>query len=270
MRSALPPVFRYRPRFAGASPPPRDRLARLQRGDILRHARQTEISGVEIRSSLFFVEFMPEFDSQSLPSPRVAPGSAGRSGASEDAAQDAVIVVRMAGGDESALGALYDRWADAVHALVVRIVRDEPEAEEVVEAVFWQAWQQAGRYTSDRGAPGAWLLAMARSRSLDRLRAMRRRRDEQPADESIFDNQPAIGDPLSELNASERANRVVAALHLLPDEQREVLELAYFEGLSQTEIADRLSLPLGTVKTRARLALRKMRDRLDALREVEA
>jgi RNA polymerase sigma-70 factor, ECF subfamily len=183
---------------------------------------------------------------------------------------DVAIVGRMAGGDESSLGALYDRWVDAVHALVVRIVRDEAEAEEVVEAVFWQAWQQAARYTSDRGAPGAWLLSMARSRSLDRLRALRRRRDEQPADESIFANQPAVGDPLSELDASERAARVVAALGHLPGEQREVLELAYFDGLSQSEIAERLNLPLGTVKTRARLALRKMRDRLDALREVEA
>ncbi|MBC7844270.1 MAG: sigma-70 family RNA polymerase sigma factor [Gemmatimonadaceae bacterium] len=195
---------------------------------------------------------------------------AGRARPSEDAALDAAIVGRMAGGDESALGALYDRWADAVNALVVRIVRDEAEAEEVVEAVFWQAWQQAARYTTDRGAPGAWLLAMARSRSLDRLRALRRRRDEQPVDDSVFDNQPAVGDPLSELDANERASRVVSALQHLPDEQREVLELAYFEGLSQTEIAERLGLPLGTVKTRARLALRKMRDRLDALREVEA
>ena len=183
---------------------------------------------------------------------------------------DVAVIGRMAGGDESALGALYDRWADAVNALVVRIVRDEVEAEEVVEAVFWQAWQQAGRYTSDRGVPGAWLLTIARSKSLDRLRSLRRRRDEQPADESIFDRQPAVGDPLSILATSERAAHVSAALRQLPDEQREVLELAYFDGLSQSEIAERLTLPLGTVKTRARLALRKMRDRLDALREVQS
>ncbi len=219
---------------------------------------------------LLFVDFMPEFDSQPVPLESQTGGSSARARSSEDAAVDAAIVERMASGDESALGALYDRWADAVNALVVRIVRDEAEAEEVVEAVFWQAWQQAARYTSERGAPGAWLLAMARSKSLDRLRSMRRRRDEQPVDDSIFENQRAVGDPLSNLDASERASRVVAALQQLPAEQREVLELAYFEGLSQTEIAERLSLPLGTVKTRARLALRKMRDRLDALREVEA
>ncbi len=193
-----------------------------------------------------------------------------RTRTSEDAVLDTAIVQRMAQGIESALGALYDRWADGVHALVARIVREEAETEEVVEAVFWQAWQQAGRYTGDRGTPGAWLLAMARSRALDRLRSLRRRRDEVPSDESIFANEPAVGDPLSELNTNERAERVALAMQDLPPEQRLVLELAYFEGLSQTEIAERLDQPLGTIKTRARLALRKMRDRLDVLREVEA
>lgn len=212
---------------------------------------------------------MPELDSH--PEPARAPEGAagGQFRSAEEAAIDAALIERMTNGDESALGALYDRWADSVNALVARIVRDEPEAEEVVESVFWQAWQQAGRYVPERGAPGAWLLSMARSRSLDRLRSLRRRRDEQPADESIFDNQPTVGDPLSDLDASDRAARVVAALQELPAEQREVLELAYFEGLSQTEIAERLEQPLGTVKTRARLALRKLRDRLEALREVE-
>jgi RNA polymerase sigma-70 factor (ECF subfamily) len=197
-----------------------------------------------------------------------APSVAGRP--AEDAARDVAVISRMAAGEESALGALYDRWVDAVTALVVRIVRDGAEAEEVVEAVFWQAWQQAGRYSTERGTPGAWLLAMARSRSLDRLRSLRRRRDEQPVDETIFERQPAAGDPLAHLEASDRAYHVAHALQTLPAEQREVLELAYFEGLSQTEIAERLSQPLGTVKTRARLALRKLRDRLDALREVDA
>jgi len=213
---------------------------------------------------------MPEFDSQQDPARGRMAAMAGGARNPDDAELDAAIVGRMVAGDESALGALYDRWVDAVMALVARIVRDEPEAEEVVEAVFWQAWQQADRFAGGRGAVGAWLLAMARSRSLDRLRSLRRRRDEQPADESIFDRQPAVGDPLSHVDASERAAKVAVALQTLPAEQREVLELAYFEGLSQTEIAERLSQPLGTVKTRARLALRKLRDRLDALREVDA
>ncbi|MDZ7632855.1 MAG: sigma-70 family RNA polymerase sigma factor [Gemmatimonadaceae bacterium] len=191
----------------------------------------------------------------------------------EDATADAVIVHRMAQGDESALGSLYDRWSDSVHALVVRIRAQANPVERrksCVGSCFWQAWQQAGRYMGDRGTPGAWLLAMARSRALDRVRSMRRRRDDVASDVSIFANQRSIGDPLADLNATERAERVVAALAELPHDQRIVLELAYFEGLSQTEIAERLDQPLGTIKTRARLALRKMRDRLDALREVDA
>jgi len=212
---------------------------------------------------------MHETDSQDAPLPsRMAAEPVARH--PEHAVQDVALVGQMAAGDESALGALYDRWVDVVTALVVRIVRDAQDAEEVVEAVFWQAWQQAGRYAADRGAPGAWLLAMARSRSLDRLRSLRRRRDEQPADETIFDRQPAAGDPLSHLDDRERAERVMQAMAAVPDEQRDVLELAYFEGLSQTEIAERLGQPLGTAKTRARLGLRKLRDRLDALREVDA
>lgn len=184
--------------------------------------------------------------------------------------QDVALVGAMAAGDESALGALYDRWVDAVTSLVVRIVRDARDAEEVVEAVFWQAWLQAGRYAAERGTPGAWLLAMARSRSLDRVRTVQRRREDAATDDTIFEKIPATGDPLSHLDARERAARVMEALGTLPDEQREVLELAYFEGLSQTEIADRLAQPLGTVKTRARLGLRKLRERLDVLREVDA
>jgi RNA polymerase sigma-70 factor, ECF subfamily len=210
---------------------------------------------------------MPELDPDARqPDARAAQSGVVRARSPEDAAHDAALVQRMADTDQSALGALYDRWADAVHALVARIVRDEAEAEEVVEAVFWQAWQQAGRYTGDRGTPGAWLLSMARSRALDRLRALRRRRDEVMPDDTVFANQPAVGDPLSDLDSSERATRVATALRDLPAEQRQVLELAYFDGLSQTEIADKLAQPLGTVKTRARLALRKLRDSLAILR----
>jgi RNA polymerase sigma-70 factor, ECF subfamily len=222
---------------------------------------------LEIRYLTIIVDSMPELDPQSAvpgPGARAAPPSR----AGENAMVDMALVQRMAAGDELALGQLYDRWSDAVHALVVRIVRDDADTEEVVEAVFWQAWQQAARYTSDRGAPGAWLLAMARSRSLDRLRTLRRRHEEQPADDSVVSNAPAVGDPLSELNANERAIRVTAAVQQLPPDQRTVMELAYFEGFSQTEIADKLSVPLGTVKTRARLGLKKLRDALAELREV--
>lgn len=195
-----------------------------------------------------------------------ASGDPARGRSVGEAAIDSAIVQRMALGEDAALGALYDRWADSVHALVSRIVRDDAEAEEVVEAVFWQAWQQAARYTGDRGSPAAWLLSIARSRALDRLRTLRRRREEQPVDETVFAAAPAMDDPLAELDAADRARHVSGALAALPPEQRQVLELAYFEGLSQTEIAAQLDVPLGTIKTRARLALRKLRDHLHLLR----
>jgi RNA polymerase sigma-70 factor, ECF subfamily len=213
---------------------------------------------------------MTERDAESVARGQHTPVTSPRTRSIDEAAIDTAIVHRMAVGEDAALGALYDRWADGVHALVIRIVRDDAEAEEVVEAVFWQAWQQASRFTGDRGTPAAWLLSMARSRALDRLRALRRRREDQPADESVLASEMTATDPLAEMDAADRAARVSAAMQDLPAEQRQVLELAYFEGLSQTEIADQLDIPLGTIKTRARLGLRKLRDRLGELREEAA
>jgi RNA polymerase sigma-70 factor (ECF subfamily) len=173
----------------------------------------------------------------------------------------------MATADERALGDLYDRWVVTIHALVARIVRDPEDAEDVVEEVFWQAWRQAVRYERARGSVGTWLMTIARSRALDRLRARRRRREEL-LEESVIDDRPGAGTDLAaDAEASERRARVLAALDALPLEQRQVLEMAYFEGMSQTEIAERTQQPLGTIKTRVRLAMQKLRDRLTALRE---
>jgi RNA polymerase sigma-70 factor (ECF subfamily) len=180
----------------------------------------------------------------------------------------------MANGEESALGELYDQWVTLVHSLVSHLLRDQDEAEEVVEETFWQAWRQAGRYDASRGAVSTWLTTIARSRALDRLRARRRVREE-PWSRLVLDGDsdrivPAdegTADPLTAAEMAERRTLVRAALGRLPAEQREVLELAYFGGLSQSEIAERTGLPLGTVKTRARLALEKLRDRLSMLNE---
>jgi RNA polymerase sigma-70 factor (ECF subfamily) len=173
----------------------------------------------------------------------------------------------MAAADERALGDLYDRWVVTVHALVARILRDPEDAEDVVEEVFWQAWRQAARYEPARGSIGTWLLTIARTRALDRLRARRRRREEL-LEESMLDEQPAVGtDVAANAEASDRRARVLAALDALPIEQQQVLEMAYFDGMSQTEIADRTGHPLGTIKTRVRLAMQKLRERLRALRE---
>ena len=207
---------------------------------------------------------MPEFELNALSF------GAGRAKRTEDPAFDIDIVQRMAAGDESAIGALYDRWVDTVNALVRHIVADPEDAEEVVASVFWQAWQQSARWSAEQGEPGAWLLAIARSRSLERLRMQRRRRGEQSMDAAMFDAVPGVNDPLSDLDASDRHERVSVALRAVPQEQRDVLQAAFFEGLRHSEIADRSTVPLLTVQTRVRLGLRTFRDRLDALQEAKA
>jgi RNA polymerase sigma-70 factor (ECF subfamily) len=190
-------------------------------------------------------------------------------GPSDGAPDDAALLRRMAEGDEQALGLFYDRWQPLVHGVVLRIVRQRDDVEDVVEEVFWQAWRQAGRYETGRGSVQTWLLTIARSRALDKVRALKRLREE-PMDgengEQVV-QLAAEGDPSMNTEAAERRVIVLAALAELPAEQREALELGYFSGLSQTEIAERTGQPLGTIKTRMRLAMQKLRGRLQVLRE---
>jgi RNA polymerase sigma-70 factor (ECF subfamily) len=189
---------------------------------------------------------------------------------------DDALVARVAGGDEHALGGLYDRWSPLVFSVCVHILGDDDEAEEAVEETFWQAWRQAERYDVTRGAVATWLTTIARSRALDRLRASRRRQEEtmshlSETKRAAVDATTRRGDdPARSAEVAERRVLVRQALLALPPEQREVLELAYFRGLSQTEIAEHTGQPLGTVKTRVRLAMEKLRDRLGILRERDA
>jgi RNA polymerase sigma-70 factor (ECF subfamily) len=183
-----------------------------------------------------------------------------------DGDADVPLVGRIAGGDADALGEFYDRWAASVHSAVLAIVRERSDAEDVVEETFWQAWRQASRFDPRRGTVAAWILTIARSRAMDRSRSLVRRR-ETGVDEAA-ELASALPDPAEQAAASERRSAVAAALLTLPDPQREVIEMAYFGGLSQTEIAACIGQPLGTVKTRARLAMQKLRDRLTPLREV--
>jgi RNA polymerase sigma-70 factor (ECF subfamily) len=180
--------------------------------------------------------------------------------ASEGRADDVAALARMANGDADALGELYDRHARAVYSLARRILHDPADAEDVVQDVFAQAWRQASRYSATRGVVAAWLLMLARSRAIDRLRARRTRpvevSDNRPAAELVDTGPPAEWQALS----AEQAARVRAALAELPVLQRVAIELAYFEGCTQAEIAARLEQPLGTVKTRIRVALMKLRE----------
>src|SRR5262245_23013495 len=168
----------------------------------------------------------------------------------------------MATGDAKAFTAFYDRYADLVFAPIRRLLPQPAEAEEVLQEVFWQAWRDARSYEPGRGSPEAWLLNRARSRAIDRLRAIRRRSETfvQPKEETMSQAPDrAIPNPGS--RAENRA-LVETALAILPPAQRQVIELAFFEGLTQTEIARRLGEPLGTIKTRSRAGLDRLRGHL--------
>jgi RNA polymerase sigma-70 factor (ECF subfamily) len=206
--------------------------------------------------------------------PRAAPETYSTQAEQTGAAGDAALLARMSRGDERALGSFYDRWEGAVRAMVMRVVHDPSEADDVVEEVFWQAWRQAGRFEAGRASGGTWLLTIARSRALDRLRSLRRSREDAGLDALAASGSDAeiqdMPDPLEATVLSERARVVRESLATLPAEQRSALELAYLEGLSQSEIAERTREPLGTIKTRMRLAMIKLRETLGVLREEPA
>ena len=188
-----------------------------------------------------------------------------RERADEDRSADQLALAGLARGDETALARLYDRHATGVYSLALRILQDVGDAEDIVQEVFTQAWRQASRYDARRGAVVAWLLTMARTRAIDRLRARRTR-----TQDVIDDDVAEVSDPVALQDAmllsGEQVSRVRAALSQLPVLQRVALELAYYEGLTHAEIAARLEEPLGTVKTRIRSAMLKLRDALEGAR----
>jgi RNA polymerase sigma-70 factor (ECF subfamily) len=178
---------------------------------------------------------------------------------------DGELIRRAAAGDERAIAALYDRYGGVVYAVAFRIVGQRADAEEVVVEAFAQAWRDAARFEAARGSVAGWLTMIARSRALDLVRARaRRERITASAAADRFDVLPAAGDwpgdPSRAVDHAERRVRVREALESLSPPQRQAIELAYFEGLSQSEIAERLQEPLGTIKTRVRLGMQKLRE----------
>ncbi len=179
---------------------------------------------------------------------------------------DLDLIERIRQGDQSALDLLYERYSSPVYSLIWKILQSSEEAEDVALDVFWQVWRQADRYDPARGAPPAWIFTLARSRAIDRLRSRSRREDR-----TISIDDPSLHfDPLDE-NASpdqvvsfrQSRDAVRTAMEKLSVVQREAVALAFLKGMTHVEISEKLGLPLGTVKTRIRQGLIRLRRHLD-------
>ena len=167
--------------------------------------------------------------------------------------------MRVATGDQLAMASLYETSSRVVYGLLLRILNEHGLAEEVLLDVYMQVWRQAGSYDKGRGSPMAWMLTIARSRALDRLRSGRQELLIRESFEGIEENTSSEIDVEEAAAIAEVQGKVRDALETLPAEQREVIELAYYDGLSHSEIALQLEQPLGTVKTRTRLGMMKLR-----------
>ena len=171
-------------------------------------------------------------------------------------------IEQIATGDQLALAQFYDVTNRLAFGLVLRILGDRSSAEEVVLDVYTQVWRQAGNYSRERGTPLAWLLTIARTRALDRLRSGRQEMQRKESLEVVADARSLAASPEETAVSNEHQRLVRHALAALPIEQRQIIELAYFSGLSHSEIAAHLGQPLGTVKTRTRLGMIKLKELL--------
>ena len=176
---------------------------------------------------------------------------------------DSALVERIMAGEEGALSALYDRYAGMLFAMLVRILKDTSAAEEVLQDLFLQLWRGASRFDASRGSLPAWLLVIGRNRALSRLRRRERREILEDPEEFSLESVPSAGDLEDEAARTQLMQRLRGAMATLPPEQKEALELAYFEGMTQTEIAARTGSPLGTVKSRVRAAMQSLKQFFD-------
>jgi RNA polymerase sigma-70 factor, ECF subfamily len=178
-------------------------------------------------------------------------------------APDSALVEHMKAGDERALAALYDRYSGMLFAMLLRILRDRQAAEEVLQDLFLQLWRNASSFDASRGSLPAWLMVIGRNRAISRLR--RRSSQEEPEDVEAWPAN-AVASPVDiegEMQRTLLTQKLRTAMAALPREQREAVELAYFEGMTQTEIAERTGSPLGTVKSRVRAALQSLKELFD-------
>ena len=177
------------------------------------------------------------------------------------------LIARTAQGDEEALGALYDYTSPQLYGLALRVLDDPQSAEEVVLDVYMQVWKKASQFDLSRGKPIVWLAVLTRSRAIDRLRMKQPEQSRREPFEEVNEESDPMSDPELSVTQGEQRCLVLKALASLASEQREVIELAYFGGLSQSEIASKVGEPLGTVKTRIRLGMIKLRNLLTPMQE---
>ena len=172
------------------------------------------------------------------------------------------LLARVAKRERAAFEQLYDRYANILYATAMKFLKEDADAQDVVQDVFIQIWDKAKLYDPAKGKPLTWALTLTRNRSIDRIRAIQRRtrlRDDFEK-ETVLDESAGVREALSGVDASEKSQILRDAVGRLSPEQRKVIELAFFRGFTQSEIADRLGEPLGTVKARARRGLMKLKE----------
>ncbi len=174
-------------------------------------------------------------------------------------AEEQRLMARIAAGDQEAFRALYERYVDLVYSMALKVMRDPAAAEDVVQDVFLRIWQRADRFDASRGRLATWLLSVARNRAIDLLRRDKRQRTVANALDEARDDSALVAHWYAERDAF-----VHLSLDILPPEQRQCIELAFFYGLSHNDIAEMLQLPLGTVKSRIRLGMQKLQAALQA------
>jgi RNA polymerase sigma-70 factor (ECF subfamily) len=180
-------------------------------------------------------------------------GDAIRRGARDRAASDELLLTRVKGGDQQAMTELFDQYSGMVYSVALRVLKDPGQAEDVMQEIFFQVWRNPSAFVSGRGSLGAWLAVMARNRAIDSLR---RRRPTDSVEDVVLASSLDLG---SEVERNRMMEKVRGVLKNLPVEQQKSVEMAFFEGLSHSEIAAKTGDPLGTVKTRIRSALMTLR-----------
>ena len=200
-------------------------------------------------------------DSADSPLPQTSAGTA--------ELDDKELVEQMSRGRTEAVAELYDRYAGMLKALALKILRDAGDAEEVLQETFLQAWRQAARYDPRRSSVSTWLVLITRSRSIDRLRTLQVKQRTAAAAQRENPDLHTSPRGVSTVLLQERRKRLREELEKLPAEQSQVLEMAFYGGMTQSEIAEKVGIPLGTVKTRTLLAMKKLRQALqDEIREL--